>query len=96
MSERELYQKKKRAQLDEWRADVQKFKAKVSGASADAQLDLNKRIQMLELKIEESQLSLSQLAAASENGWKSIKDGVESAWDSMKSAVSDTAAKFKG
>jgi len=28
--------------------------------------------------------------------WESIKKGVESAWESMKSAFSDEAGKFRG
>jgi hypothetical protein len=39
MNEKELYQQKKQAQLDEWKAEVDKLKAKASGASADAQMD---------------------------------------------------------
>lgn len=95
MTDKELYQQKKQAQLDEWRAEVDKLKARASGASADAQLKMNKQIKALESKIEEGKTKLSRLAEASEDAWESIKDGVESAWDSLKSAVSDAAAKFK-
>ncbi|SRR6056297_1713147 len=95
MSEKELYQQKKQAQLDEWKAEVDKLKAKASGASADTQMELNKQIEALEGKIEEGQSKLAEIADASEDAWESIKDGVESAWDSMKSAFSDAAAKFK-
>lgn len=96
MKDKELYQQKKQAQLDEWKAEVDKLKARASGASADAQLELNKHIEALETKIQENKTKLSELAKAGEDAWESIKDGVESAWDSMKSAVSDTAKKFKG
>lgn len=95
MTEKELYQQKKQAQLDEWKAEVDKLKAKASGASADAQLELNEEIEALEGKIEEGKTKLAEVADASEDAWESIKDGAESAWDSMKSAFSDAAAKFK-
>jgi predicted nucleic acid-binding Zn-ribbon protein len=95
MNEKELYQQKKQAQLDEWKAEVDKFKAKASGASADAQLELNKQIEALEGKIQEGKTMLAEIATASENAWESVKEGVESAWESMKSAFSDAAAKFK-
>lgn len=96
MSDKELYQQKMQAQLDEWKAEVDKLKAKASGASADAQLEMNKQIKALESKIEEGKAKLSELAKAGEDAWESIKDGVESAWGSLKSAVSDAASKFKG
>lgn len=95
MSDKKLYQQKMQGQLDEWRAEADKLKAKASGASADAQLKMNKQIKALESKIEEGKTKLSQLAEAADDAWESIKDDVESTWGSLKSAVSDAAAKFK-
>jgi 23S rRNA pseudoU1915 N3-methylase RlmH len=96
MNEKELYRQKRQAQLDEWKAEVDKLKAKASGASADAQLVMNKKIKALESKIEEGTAKLLALSEAGENAWESIKEGVESAWDSLKSSFSEAAAKFKG
>jgi len=95
MNEKELYQQKKQAQLDEWKAEIDKLKARASGASADAQLKLNKEIEALEGKLEGGKTKLAKIADASEDAWESIKDGVESAWDSMKSAFSAAVDKFK-
>jgi len=95
MNEKELYRQKKQAQLDEWKAEVDKLKAKASGASADAQMELNKQIEALEGKIEEGKAKLAEIADAGEDTWESIKDSVESAWDSMKTAFSEAVNKFK-
>lgn len=46
-----LYQQKMQAQLDEWKAEVDKLKAQVSGASANIQLEINEEIKGLETKI---------------------------------------------
>jgi septal ring factor EnvC (AmiA/AmiB activator) len=96
MDEKQLYQQKWQAQLDVWQAEIDKFKAKTSGASADAQLRLNAEIKVLEGKINEGKAKLAQIAAASDDAWKSLKEGGESAWASLKSAFSDAASKFKG
>lgn len=82
--------------MDEWEAEVNRIKAKASGASANAQLELNKEINALEGKIEQGKAKLAEIADASEDAWESIKEGVDSAWDSLKSAVNDAAEKFKG
>lgn len=95
MNKKELYQQKKQAQLDEWKAEVDKLKAKASGGSADAQLALNKQIDALEGKIEEGKTKLAAIADASEDKWESAKEDLESAWDSIKSSFSDAADKFK-
>jgi hypothetical protein len=95
MNKKELYQKKKQAQLDEWKAEVDKLKAKASGGSIDAQLALNKQIEALEGNVEKGKAKLAEIAAASEEKWESTKDDLESAWDSIKSSFSDAADKFK-
>lgn len=95
MNEKDLYQQKKQAQLDEWKAEVDKIKAKATGAGADTQLELNRQIEALEGRIDEGKARLGEIAEASDDAWESIKGGVESAWDSMKSALNDAASKFK-
>ncbi len=95
MSDKELYRQKKQAQLDEWKADLDKLKARASGASADVQLEIHQKIKSLEQKLEKNREKLSELAESSEDAWESIKDGMESAWDSLKSAVSEAVDKFK-
>jgi len=95
MSDKELYKQKKQAQLNEWKAEVDKFKAKASGASANTQLEMNKQIKALESKIEDGKVKLSQLAEAGADAWDSSKNRVESSWDSLKAAVNDIATKFK-
>ena len=95
MTDKKLYQQKTQAQLDEWKAEVDKLKAKASGASADAQLELNRKTEALEGMIEEGKSKLAEVADASEDAWESIKDGVEFAWDKTKSAFSDAVDRFK-
>lgn len=95
MTEKERYKQKVQAQLDEWKADIAKLKAKASGAKADAQIAMNKQVEALERKLQDAQAKLSELAEASEDAWDSVKKGGESAWDSLKSAVSDATSRFK-
>lgn len=95
MNDKELYTRKLQARIDEWKADVDKFKAKASGASADVQLDLNAQVRVLEGRIQDGKAKLSELGEAGEDAWESIKDGIESAWDSLRSAATDAATKFK-
>ena len=95
MTDKELYQQKMQAQLDTWKAEVDKLKARASELSADARLEMGKHIETLDSKIEEGKVKLSELALASEEAWPPLKEGMESAWDTLKSAVSDAAAKFK-
>jgi hypothetical protein len=95
MSDKELYRQKLQAQLDEWKADVAKLKARASGAKADAQIEMNKHLKELDHRMHEASVRLSELATASEGAWDSARKNVESTWAALKAGVSAASAKFK-
>lgn len=95
MDNKELYQQKLQAQLDEWTAEIDKLKAKASGASADAQLQLNNEIEMLQTRIDEAKSKLGELAEAGEDAWESVKGSTETIWNSISSTFRETIAKLK-
>lgn len=94
MNEKALYQQKQKAQLDEWKAEIDKLRAKASKASAETQLELNKQIKMLDGKLDEGKAKLAELADASGEAWDALKDGVDNAWKSLKSGVRDASARL--
>ncbi|MFN3335233.1 MAG: coiled coil domain-containing protein [Caldilinea sp.] len=95
MDNKELYQQKLQAQLDEWAAEIDKLKAKASGASADAQLQLNNEIELLQTRIDEAKSKIGELAEAGEDAWESVKGSTEAIWNSISSTFSETIAKLK-
>lgn len=44
MNEKELHRQKYQAQLDEWKAEVAKLKARAAGVKADAQIELSQHL----------------------------------------------------
>lgn len=95
MSDKELYQQKLQAQLDIWKADIDKLKAKAAGTTADAKLEMHKQVDVLEAKLEEGKLKLAEFADSGHDAWESLKDGAESVWLSIKSSFNDAKDKFK-
>ena len=95
MNDKELYRQKYQAQLDEWKAEVAKLKARAAGARADAQIDLNRHVKELEHRMRDAGAKLAELATASEERWASVSKNVERTWDALKAGVSAAAAKFK-
>ena len=95
MNEKELYRQKHQAQLDEWKAEVAKLKARAAGAKADAQIEMNKHLKELDIRMRDAGAKLADLAAASEAGWDSVRKNVERTWDALKAGVDAAAAKFK-
>ena len=94
MNNNELHRPKYLAQMDEWKADIAKLKLKASRAKEDVQLAINMEVAALERRLENYQAKLLELAAANEDTCDSIKKGVESAWNTMKSALGAASLKF--
>jgi hypothetical protein len=95
MNDKELYRQKYQAQLDEWRADLDKLRARAAGARADAQIEMNKHVKELEHKLHEAHTRLSELTAAGEEAWDATRKNMETTWEALKAGVSAAAAKFK-
>jgi chromosome segregation ATPase len=94
MSDKQAYEKKLEAQIDEWNADIDKLKAKAKKASADAEANYEKEIDKLESRRDDMNEKLEELKSASEDAWEDVKGGAESAWKSMSDAVSSAASRF--
>lgn len=94
MNEKDLYQQKLKAQLNEWQADIDKLKAKMAGASVGAKMELSQHINMLEGKIDEGNSKLVELDQATDDSWETLKDGFEEAWESISAAFKEAYKKF--
>ena len=94
MNERELYRQKMEAQLDEWKADLDKLKARASGADADARLKLKGKVREIEAELEKGKSKLRKLSQAGEDSWDSVKEDLSSSWDSLKSAFGEVSHFF--
>jgi flagellar motility protein MotE (MotC chaperone) len=92
MRERELYQTKRAAELDRWRAEMDKRAARARNAGVDARLEANRRIAALKEELEAAQTKLAELVEANDDAWHSIREGVDSAWDPLKSVFGEGAA----
>lgn len=95
MNDKDLYKQKAKAELDALKADIDKLKARTMGAKADAQLHMNELIAELDAKYQSANEQLSELSAAGDEAWASIKEGAEEAWGALKKSMHEVMAKFK-
>lgn len=95
MNDKELYQQRKQAQLDEWKIGMTQFRIQSLAARAHSQLELGKHVKLLESQLEDGKMKLSALVKTTGSGFESAKKGFEITWESLKTAVADTATKFK-
>jgi len=95
MDMREAYQRKIEAQLEEWKAEIKRMKAKADKADADVQVEYYKQIEDLQSKQKVAQKKLKVLKEAGEGAWEDLKSGVELAWESLGEAVKSANSRFK-
>jgi hypothetical protein len=95
MSTKEAFKQKVEAEVELVQAKLAELKAQAKSSAADAQIKYAEQVDELEKKVAATKAKLKELGEASEDTWERLKDGVESAWDALSSAVKATAAKFK-
>lgn len=95
MSAKDAYEKKLRARLDEWNAEVEKLKARAAQLDADAQIEYNRQLDELRLRQQQAEDRLRELRTAGEDAWRDVAEGIEKAWDDLEAAVRDAHARFR-
>lgn len=95
MNDKELYQQKKQAQLNEWKSGMIQLRTQALAARAHSQVELNKHVKLLEAQLDEGKIKLAELIKTTGSGFESAKKGFEVTWDAIIKTLEDTTAKFK-
>lgn len=94
MNDKELYIQKIQSEINEWKAQIELFRAKASSATADAKISINNNIKAFEEKVEEGKAKLEELSKSTESTFDSMKKTFETKWEIIKTAVVDTTKKL--
>ena len=94
MSDKQTYEKKLSAKLDEWQADIDKLKAKAEGTSAEAQAEYHRELRDLRDRRDAVHAKLQDVQSASVEAWSDVKKGADAAWDSMSDAMQSAWKRF--
>lgn len=94
MGLKEAYQEKIEAQIREWSAKLQEYKAKADMANADAKIQMYQQIDRLRAQKEAAQQKLNALKAASGESWEALKAGSERTLEEMKKTWEEMKSKF--
>jgi len=95
MSEKEAYQEKLDAQLQQWSTKVDELKAKADQANTETQLEYYEQIEELRFKQAAAYAKLQELRDTEERSWRELKPGLEHALDNFKSSVEKAVAKLR-
>jgi chromosome segregation ATPase len=95
MSMKDAYEKKLRAELDEWHAEIEGLRARADKAEADARLKYYEHIEELRVRQEAAREKRDELQASGDDAFEDLKAGVDSARHSLANALRSAASRFR-
>ena len=95
MSTKEAYQQKVEAQLSEWKADIDKLKARADQANASAKAEFYEQIDQLKAKRDAVVEKSDELRSSSDEAWDDVKSGLELAKASLAESIQSARDRFK-
>lgn len=95
MGIREDYQSQMEKQLNEWKAQTERFKAGVAQVEAQAKAQYEKNLELLHAKQEEAWDNFGKLKSAGEGAWDQFKAKMDKASDELKDAADRMTAHLK-
>lgn len=95
MTEKDAYQQKLQAKLEEWRAEIDRLKARAKEAEADAQVRHRQEIRDLQAKREALKKEWSRLQQSSGDAWQEVKSGADKAWSELSTSIQHAWTKLK-
>ena len=93
--EKNPYEEKYRAKLDEWNAEIDKLAARARQANADARIEYQEQIDNLRRHRDEAEKRLRALRESGDSAWKDLKKGADEAWDEMEKAFKKALTRFR-
>jgi superoxide dismutase, Fe-Mn family len=87
MSKKEEYKKKIEAEVELVQAKLAEWKANAKSSAADVRIKYAKQLDELEQMLDATKAKLRDLGEAGEGAWERVKDGVESTWGALSTAV---------
>jgi hypothetical protein len=95
MGMREEYQALMEKQLNEWKAQTERFKAGAGQVETELKAEYGKSLGFLHAKQNEAWKNFAKLKDASEDAWGQFKEDMDKAGGDLKDAAERMAKQFK-
>jgi uncharacterized protein YicC (UPF0701 family) len=93
-AQRDAYQEKMHARLDELQAHVDELRAKAEATQADAKVRILEEISHIQEKQQEAAEQVRKLNESGGHAWDDLRKGAESAWNEVSGAVEQARRRF--
>jgi phosphoenolpyruvate-protein kinase (PTS system EI component) len=90
IQQRDAFQRKVQAELDEMQARIMQLRGQVKHASAEARADIQKAIVELEKKKDLAQKKVEDIHSATASSWEQVKSKTSAAIDDLRDSLNRT------
>lgn len=94
MPDKELYIQKHEAKMDQWKAEMKRYKAKAAETSADVNIEFQKRVEKLQSLMGKQREKLAEMKKTGGDAWEELKKGADSTFKEMETTWNKTVAAF--
>lgn len=94
MSDKNAYQEKMQAKIDEWKAEIDKLKAQAAQKGAEGKQEYGKMIESLENQHLNAQSKLAGLKERSQGAWEDLKIGIDNAISELGQSFQKVTGHF--
>ncbi|MEW6676278.1 MAG: hypothetical protein AB1421_00020 [Pseudomonadota bacterium] len=94
MTTRNEYVEQLKQKLDVWNEDLGRLEARAKVARTDLQIDYEMGLEKLRQQRDEAAAKLKALQASSEDAWRDLAAGAETAWGAMREAMDKAVSHF--
>ena len=95
MSKKTEYEAQLQTQLDEFGAEIDRLKARADKSEAESQPWHQKQIDALQERHQQAREKLGEFKESGDDAWEDMKDGLATAWDSVRTALHSAAKRFE-
>lgn len=92
MNEKQAYEQELQNQLDEFKAEIERLKARADKAEEPWH---HEQVEMLQEKHRQAKQKLGEFRDAGDDAWDDMKEGITAAWNAVGTAVKSAAKRFE-
>lgn len=95
MEDKETYQKKIEARIDQLSAKIKELTAKVESRQAESKAEYYQQIENLKERKQKARQQLETIKKSSTEAWQTLKGGLDDAVSDLQNAFERASEKFK-
>lgn len=95
MTDKNAFEQKQEAKIEQMNAEIERLKAKAKEADAESRIKYQEKVDELEALRGVAKTKLDKLKQSSESAWTDISKGLDEATMSLATAIKNASQEFK-